>query len=111
VALTDAVIEERAKLAVRALSRAAKVRMAYLFGSHLEGTADQYSDIDLGVFVEGLENWDLPKMVQISAAVQKEVGDDVELHYFTARQFSNPQRGSFAAFVIRHGKPIKIDNP
>jgi predicted nucleotidyltransferase len=109
VAVTDAVIEERARLAVRALSRAAMVRMAYLFGSHQEGTADRYSDIDLGVFVEGLEDWDLPKMARTSAAVQKEVGDDVELHYFPAGQLGNPQAASFAAFVINHGRPIVVD--
>ena len=109
MAVTDAVIEERARLAVRSLSRTAKVTMAYLFGSHIEGTADRYSDIDLGVFIEGLESWDLLKMARTSAQVQKEVGDDVEFHYFPARALSNPEPASFAAFVIRHGKPISVE--
>ena len=109
MAATDAVIEERARLAVRALARTAKVRMAFLFGSHIEGTADRYSDIDLGVFVEGLKDWDLRKMARTSAEVQKEVGDDVELHYFPAGQLKNPETASFAAFVITHGRPIIVD--
>lgn len=111
MAVVDSLIEERAILAVRVLCRAAKVRMAYLFGSHIEGTADRYSDIDLGVFIEGLEEWDLAKMARTSATVQKEVGDDVEFHYFSAGQLSSPQTGSFADFVIHHGRPIPVDNP
>jgi predicted nucleotidyltransferase len=88
---------------------AKKIRRAFLFGSHIEGTADKYSDIDLGVFVEGLKDWDLQKMVRTSAEVQKEVGDDVELHYFPAGQLDNPETGSFAAFVMTHGRAIDID--
>jgi predicted nucleotidyltransferase len=111
MAVTDAVIEERARLAVRVLCRAAKVRMAYLFGSHVEGTADKFSDIDLGVFIEGLEDWDLTRMARTSATVQKEIGDDVEFHYFSAGQLSSSQAGSFADFVMRHGRPVPVDNP
>ncbi|MGA2935907.1 MAG: nucleotidyltransferase domain-containing protein [Syntrophobacteraceae bacterium] len=110
MAVIDTVIEERARRAVSTLGRAAKVRRAYLFGSCIEGTADTYSDIDLAVFIEGLEEWDLAKMAKTSAAVQKEVGDDVELHYFPAAQLSNPQTASFAAFVISHGRSIAVDN-
>jgi len=48
-------------------------------------------------------------MARTSAEVQREVGDDVELHYFPAGQLNNPETASFAAFVITHGRPIVVD--
>ena len=54
----DTAIENRALAAVKVLSDLTAVRAAYVFGSHVEGTPDQWSDIDVGVFMEGIENWD-----------------------------------------------------
>lgn len=55
MAVEQAVVEHRAYLAIQALSRRVEVAGAYLFGSHVDGRADEYSDIDVGAFVEGLE--------------------------------------------------------
>jgi len=71
----QAVIEQRAQVAVACLRRSARVAAAYLFGSHVEGTADTWSDIDLAVFVEGLETWDLHDRARLGVQVQKEAGD------------------------------------
>jgi len=32
------------------------IQSRYLFGSHVDGTADQWSDIDVAVFMEGVEH-------------------------------------------------------
>ena len=58
MALINPVIEQRAAQVLQVLSRHMKVRAGYIFGSHVDGTPDAYSDIDLGVFVEGIEAWD-----------------------------------------------------
>ncbi len=55
----DTTIEGRALAAVKVLSDLGAVRAAYLFGSHVEGTPDQWSDIDVTVFMEGVEHWDI----------------------------------------------------
>lgn len=47
--------------AARTLTRLGVVRAAYVFGSHVGGTADAWSDIDVAAFIEGLEHWDIRK--------------------------------------------------
>jgi predicted nucleotidyltransferase len=99
-------IERRARKAVHVLSRYARVRAAYIFGSHTTATSDSDSDIDIAAFVEGAEDWDLYRRAEMSALVQKEAGDDVELHFFRAEDLDNPVPGSFASFVLQNGEPI-----
>jgi len=103
MAQLDIAIEERAKAAVESLSRFAKVTAAYIFGSQIQGRADQWSDIDLAVFVEGAEAWSLPDRARIAARVQKEAGDDIELHFFPAGALHHHHNASFAAWVLDHG--------
>ena len=99
----DVTIAERARAAIACLSRFANVRAAYLFGSQVEGRADRWSDIDLAVFIEGLEAWDLHDRARIAAEVQKEAGDDIELHFFPAEMLQPHHDASFAAWVLNHG--------
>jgi predicted nucleotidyltransferase len=99
----DITVEQRARLAVTSLSRFAPVVAAYLFGSQVEGRADQWSDIDLAVFVEGLKAWDLCDRARIAAQVQREAGDEIELHFFPAEALQHRHSASFAAWVLDHG--------
>ncbi len=103
MAQVDVAVEQRARTAVACLSRFATVTAAYLFGSQVEGRADQWSDIDLAVFVEGLEAWDIHDRARIAAQVQKEAGDDIELHFFPAEALQRHHKASFAAWVLNHG--------
>ncbi len=102
----DEMIEARATEAVIYLRRFASVAAAYLFGSHVEGTADRWSDIDLAVFIEGLESWDLHDRARVAVAVQKEAGDDIELHFFPAATLHQHDEAGFAAWVLHHGVPL-----
>ena len=99
----DITVEQRARAAVAYLSRFATVTAAYLFGSQVEGTADRWSDIDLAVFIEGVEAWDLHDRARTAARVQKEVGDDIELHFLPAGALQRHHNASFAAWVLHHG--------
>jgi predicted nucleotidyltransferase len=103
MAQLDITIEERARTAVACLSRFATVTAAYVFGSQVEGKADQWSDIDLAVFVEGAEAWNLHDRARIAAQVQKEAGDDIELHFFPAEALQHRHSASFATWVLDHG--------
>ena len=103
MAQLDITIEERARTAVACLSRLAAVTAAYVFGSQVEGRADQWSDIDLAVFVEGAEAWSLHDRARIAAQVQREAGDDIELHFFPAEALERHHKASFAAWVLTHG--------
>lgn len=49
------------------------------------------------------------RVADTSAEVQEEVGHDVELHYFPASALTEPERASFAAYIIQHGRPIPFE--
>jgi predicted nucleotidyltransferase len=99
----DTAIESRALAAVEVLSGLGVVRAAYLFGSHVEGTPDQWSDIDVAVFMEGIEHWDIHQHVAAMASVMEKVGSEVEAHLFPASDLDNPPRGGFAQYILRPG--------
>ena len=75
----------------------------YLFGSQADGTAGPDSDIDLGVFVEGAEAWNVVKRVDFAVGIQREAGDRIEPHVFPASSLEHPRPASFAEYVIEHG--------
>lgn len=102
----DAVIEHRAQYAVELLSRYIPVAAAYLFGSWVEGSADESRDIDLAVFLEDLESWDLATRAHTAALVQEKAGDDITLHFLSARSLHQPEPASLAAYVLMHGVAI-----
>jgi predicted nucleotidyltransferase len=103
MAVLDVEIERRALAGVETLGRLATVRAAYIFGSHVEGKPDQWSDIDLAAFMEGIEDWDIEKHVNAMGLVRTEAGSDVEAHLFPASALEHPARGSFAQYILKHG--------
>jgi predicted nucleotidyltransferase len=110
MASLDQMTENRLLRALQALSRRARPVAAYLFGSRAEGRADQWSDYDLAVFVEGAEDWDMPSVARLCAAVQKEAGDDIELHVFPSGAFRSPDPASFAAYIMSHGIRLPLEH-
>ena len=108
MAQLDAVIEGKTHAALAVVSRLARVVRVYLFGSQVEQTADRWSDIDLAVFVEGVEEWDLHQRARVSAQVQKEAGDDVEVHLLPARALQEHDPAGFAAWVLAHGIEVPM---
>ena len=107
--VVHAVIEQKARAALRVLARRAHVRAAYLFGSQVAGTADEWSDIDLAAFIEEGAQWDLQQRVDVCVEARREVGDDIELHLFPADSLENPPKASFAEYVLRHGARLDIE--
>ena len=84
MAVLDAGVEDKALAAVRTLSRRGVIRVAYVFGSQTEGRADAWSDIDVAVFMEGVEGLDIRGRAGLVAQVMEEAGSDVEVHVFPA---------------------------
>jgi predicted nucleotidyltransferase len=102
----DAVIKHRAQYALELLSRYTPVAAAYLFGSWVEENADESGDIDLAVFLEEIESWDLATRAHTAVLVQEKAGDDIKLHFFSARSLRQPEPASFAAYILTHGVAI-----
>lgn len=109
MARLDRAIADRSREAVRVLSRIARVRAAYVFGSHAEGTADGWSDIDVAAFVDGAEEWDIRRRAAAMVLVQRQVGSDVEMHFFPSAQSEHAAPGSFAEYVRQHGAMLELD--
>ena len=108
--VVNPVIEERARAALRVLGRRAHVRAAFLFGSHVRGDADEWSDIDIAAFIDEADEWDLRQRIAVCIEPQREVGSDIELHLFRARDLDNPPRASFTQYILRHGVRLAIDS-
>jgi predicted nucleotidyltransferase len=108
VVLDDAVTR-RALAAARSLAQWGDVRAVYVFGSHAEGRADRWSDLDVAAFVEGVETWDLRRRAQAMARAQRDAGLDVEAHLFPASALDHPDPASFAGHVQRHGVRVLGD--
>ncbi|MCK4376504.1 MAG: nucleotidyltransferase domain-containing protein [Candidatus Brocadiae bacterium] len=106
MAVLNRMIEQRARRAVEFLSQYATVSAAYVFGSQAEGLTDEFSDLDIGVFIENIEDWDFATRGKMCALVRKEAGDDVEVHLLSARMLSEADPASFAAHILRHGVPV-----
>jgi predicted nucleotidyltransferase len=102
----DPEIAGRALAAAKTLARLGVVRAAYVFGSHVEGTTDAWSDIDVAAFMDGIEHWDIRKRATAMALVMEETGPDVEAHLFPASALDHPAPGGFAEYILRHGTRI-----
>jgi len=103
MAILHSEVEDRALAAIRTLARLGTVRAAYVFGSQVEGGADRWSDIDVAVFMEGVENWDMQRRARGMALVMEEVGSDVEAHLFPVSALGNPEPGGFVQYILQHG--------
>jgi predicted nucleotidyltransferase len=85
------------------------VRAVYVFGSHVNGSADQWSDIDVAAFMDGIDDWSIQRPVRAMTQVQRDAGLDIEAHLFPDRVRCHPQRGSFSEYILKHG--VRIDKP
>ena len=101
------VIADRARQVIAVLSRRATVRGVYVFGSQVSGTAHEWSDIDVAAFVDGVETWTLEGRVQAIVEVQREAGDDLDVHLFPGTFVDAAPRGSFAEFVLQEGVAVE----
>ncbi len=108
MAVLSAEIKRRAMAAADVLSRQGNIRAVYIFGSHIEGSPGRWSDIDVAVFIEGVETWDIRRRARAMAQVQREVGFDVEVHLFPASAHESPDPAGFAEYIQRHGVKIEI---
>ncbi|MEW6185459.1 MAG: nucleotidyltransferase domain-containing protein [Thermodesulfobacteriota bacterium] len=109
MAIVDEVIEGKARKAMEVLNRNIKVAAIYLFGSQVTGKKDKWSDIDLAIFAEGIERWGIRDRARATAQVQKEAGDDIEIHFFPTHALNDRERDSagFASWILAHGVQIE----
>ena len=96
-------IRHKAVAAVQILNQHGSVRAAYVFGSQVDGQPDQWSDIDVAAFMDGIETWGIEQRAESMMRVQREVGMDVEAHLFPVSTLHTTDTASFASYMQRHG--------
>jgi len=93
----------RVNAAATAMRKRLDVTAVYLFGSQVRKTNDQWSDIDIGVFLAGFDTASFSERIRAIVEVQRELGDDLEFHFFDASDPANQESVSFAAEIIKTG--------
>ena len=82
------------------------VSRAFLFGSYLEGTADEYSDIDIAVFSQAADGMTFQEKVSFVVAIERQIKDSIDLHLFGAQSLAKARPTNFFGYICTHGKPI-----
>jgi len=93
----------RVNLAADEMRKRFEVKAVYLFGSQVRGAEQQWSDVDIGIFLRDFKNASYRDRIRAIVEVQRELGDDLEFHFFDASNPTNQESVSFAAEVIRTG--------
>jgi predicted nucleotidyltransferase len=104
--LPEAELSARKTLAE--LAKHIPLRRAFLFGSYVTGTADEYSDIDLAVFSPAVDNMSFEEKVDLIALVGHLVKEPVEIHLMSDRRLKDTTPGDFAGFVSSKGRELAI---
>ena len=98
-----AALKRRIDRVIAALKDRLPVEDVYLFGSQACGTSDEFSDIDLAVFSPRVSHMSLTERAQFAALIQKEFGDDLDLHLLPYAAHSTLDPASFSSWVMQHG--------
>jgi predicted nucleotidyltransferase len=102
-------VAEAQRLAGTAVAEARRhipVTDAVLFGSHVEGTPHEHSDVDLAIFSPAVDAMTTRQYLDTCRAISKATGYVVEVHLFseTARREARPS--NFVGYILAHGRRI-----
>ncbi|MEA3399670.1 MAG: nucleotidyltransferase domain-containing protein [Armatimonadota bacterium] len=106
MAVEPARVNELIDKAIAFLGEHIRVSAVFLFGSHLTGDADEWSDIDIAVFSPEIEDMRLMARVRLATDLRLSQGLELEPHFFPEWALHDPPEGSFAEHVIKTGKRI-----
>lgn len=82
------------------------VSRAFLFGSYVEGGADEESDIDVAVFSPAVDKMSFQDKVSLIVEIERQIGDSIDLHLFGSNSLANARPTNFFGYLVAHGKPI-----
>lgn len=99
-------IETIAGRTVSLVRKRIPVTRAYLFGSQVEGSPDESSDIDIAIFSPAADDMDTLTRVALIVEVERQVGASVELHLYGASQFAEARPTNFFGYLLAHGRRI-----
>ena len=104
----DGGVRQRVQTALAVVLQFGTIVEVYLFGAHVEGTAEPDSDIDLAVFVEDLAAWDPMDQIEMASKVQRQAGTDVEVHLLPAATLHQTDDAGFAGWILARGVKVSV---
>lgn len=95
-----------ARQVVERLRSRIPVTEAYLFGSQLDGTATDDSDIDIAAFSPAADGMRYDEKVALIVDIERQVGGPIDLHVFGDRCLIEARPTNLFGYVRAHGQPL-----
>lgn len=102
---TDEVVRI-ARQALNALSKELRISAAILFGSYVEGTPHEGSDIDLAVFTPETSRLKVADKARLQLQLQRQCANDLELHLYPEKALAEARPTNFVGYLLAHGKRL-----
>jgi predicted nucleotidyltransferase len=100
-------IERISQDAVATLERELPIAAAFLFGSYVEGGAQEHSDIDLAVFTSARSKLNIDERSRLQLHLQRNCALDLELHLYPADALARARSTNFYGYLLEHGKRLR----
>jgi predicted nucleotidyltransferase len=100
-------VDQLAERALATLDREIPIAAAFLFGSYVEGSAHEGSDIDLAVFTPESSRLKIDEKSRLQLLLQHHCAPDLELHLYSAEALDRARRTNFYGYLLEHGQRLR----
>jgi predicted nucleotidyltransferase len=99
-------LKQTIKDSIDYLKKYFRIKEVILFGSQMEGRADEFSDIDLVVISPDFSGRSYEEILNTFAELTLRCGSNIELHPYTDEDLKNARPTNFLGFVLKTGKVV-----
>lgn len=96
-----------AQRAIQLLEGELPIAAAMLFGSYVEGTPHDGSDIDLAVFTPDESRLKVKEKSRLQLRLQHACSMDLELHLYPERALAGARPTNFYGYIMQHGRRLR----
>ena len=93
-----------AQRALDSLSEELSITAAVMFGSYVDGSPHEGSDIDLAVFTPDESRLKLKERARLQLGIQHRYAMDLELHLYPDRALERARPTNFYGYLLSHGR-------
>ena len=108
MALSDDKVNEIIRGFLIELKQEIPIKALILFGSYAQGTAKEYSDIDLAVVSDWFEGRPKIENMQHLSKIAARYNSLIEALPFTEEEYKNLDKRSFLASIVKTGRKISF---
>lgn len=96
--------EEVIRGAIEHLQKRVQIHQVILFGSHVRGEANEWSDVDLAVISPDFARMSHRKVVDLLVEVALAVDPSVEIRPYTPEDLKEARHTNFLGYILANGK-------